>query len=281
MKFYTQKEDIVHKTKNFPLAYYLVSHEHPRYFMMHHWHYEYELVYIKSGKLKLRLDDRNYELSEGSFALISPGVTHSAVPRDCVYECIVFNLENLTGAWKSEDKYIGGLLSHKLRAGEIYTLPSGKPEQKMLSLLKIIRKQKDGFEIEATAAVFSVFYALIECDCIKPNENVGKANQLIPFNKAISFIEQNYDKHITLEAISKHCGICTSYLSRYFKKYSGLSPFDYINHYRVDCAAEMLIYTKKPVTEIALSCGFSDLSYFSKIFRQIKHKTPRQYRNEH
>lgn len=281
MKYYTQKEDIIHKTKNFPLAYYYVYNEHPRYYMMHHWHHEFELLYVKSGTLKLRLEDRNYELKEGHFALISPGVTHSAVPRDSVYECVVFNLDNLTGAWKSEDRYIDGLLSHKLRANEIYTYPPGEPEQKMMNLINILRAQKNGFELEATAAIFSVFFSLIENGCICENKQNTAASQLVPFNKAVSFIEQNYDKHITLTELSNHCGICTTYLSRYFKKYSGFSPFDYINHYRIDCAAEMLIYTKMPITEIAFSCGYSDLSYFSKIFREIKHKTPRQYRNEH
>ncbi len=281
MKYYTQRENITHKTKNFPLAYYKVDDEHPRYFMMHHWHPEYEIIHVTEGRLELCLDRKHHDVTAGQFALISPGTVHSAIPYNCRYECIVFDLEAFSGPWKNDDKYLGGLLSHKLSVPSIYRLAGGAPETAMLNLVNILRRQNDGFELETVAAVFKLLHALVKCDCIKENENRYSPSRLEPLSMAITYIEQNFNSRITLDELASHCGISPTYFSEYFKKTTGMAPFDYINGYRVECASEMLIYTKKPITEIAISCGFNDLSYFSKTFRAYKGKTPRQYRLEH
>lgn len=281
MKYYTTKESAVHKTENFPLVYYPVDNENPGYYMMHHWHPEHEIIYVNQGKLRLCLDGTYHNLEKGEFAFVLPGVTHSATPYDCEYECVLFNLEELFGPWKADDKYIGGLLSHRLSAPEVYRMRDGLPEQAMHSLINILRNNEKGFELQAVGAVLDILNSLIKCNCLTESEHDYSPSKLKPFNKAITFIEQNFNQHITLEELSSHCSISSTYFSEYFKNITTMTPFDYINKYRVNIAAEMLLYTKKSITEIALSCGFNDLSYFSKTFRIHKGKTPRQYRTEY
>ena len=52
-----------------------------------------------------------------------------------------------------------------------------------------------------------------------------------------------------------------------------------MNYYRIECACERLTLTDKSVTEIAFACGFNDMSYFSRVFKQLKGTTPTAYRN--
>lgn len=60
---------------------------------------------------------------------------------------------------------------------------------------------------------------------------------------------------------------------------TGRTPIAYLNYYRIECACERLTLTDKSVTEIAFACGFNDMSYFSRVFKQLKGTTPTAYRN--
>ena len=69
------------------------------------------------------------------------------------------------------------------------------------------------------------------------------------------------------------------YLGSFFKNMTGKTPIEYLNEYRIEKASHMLKYTDMQVTDIAYSCGFSDLSYFIKTFKNIKGITPGKFRN--
>ena len=66
-----------------------------------------------------------------------------------------------------------------------------------------------------------------------------------------------------------------------FRQLTGRTPIDYLLYYRVECAAEMLCASRDSVTDVALACGFGDVSYFSRVFRRLKHETPGEYRRAH
>lgn len=283
MKYYTKRDDTKHKTKNFPLAYYHVDKTHPRYYLTHHWHHEFEIMHIISGEFELYIDRKTYNLKAGDFALISPGSVHSGNPNgdDCDYECAVFDLEAFLGSWKKDDKYISGLITHRFSLPEIYKSENGVPEAAMLNIMEVLRRQDEGFELETLSSILKLIYLLVKRGYLRESKENYTPSRIEPLNKAITYIEQNFNKIIKLDDIAAYCGISPSYFSEYFRKTTGFTPFDYINNYRVDCASEMLIYTKKTITEIAISCGFNDSSYFSKTFRAYKGRTPREYRLEH
>ena len=56
------------------------------------------------------------------------------------------------------------------------------------------------------------------------------------------------------------------------------TPMEYLNSYRIEKAAAKLLSTDESVTDIAYSCGFNDLSYFIKVFRDFKGISPKQFR---
>lgn len=56
------------------------------------------------------------------------------------------------------------------------------------------------------------------------------------------------------------------YFCRVFHQITGRTPINYLNYYRVECAAELLRSTDDSITEIAFACGFNDSCYFSKHF---------------
>jgi len=97
----------------------------------------------------------------------------------------------------------------------------------------------------------------------------------------LSFIKDNYGNHISLADIADSAHVSRSECIRCFKKYIDETPISYLTNFRIESAAHMLIMTEEPVNEIATICGFDDMSYFSKTFKNKKGVSPSQYRKEH
>lgn len=95
------------------------------------------------------------------------------------------------------------------------------------------------------------------------------------------YVRKNYREKIYLEDIADSLGISPSYLSRHFKKETGVCLQDFINEERVYRAANLLIYSELSLPEIAQYVHFPSQSYFGKIFKQYKHITPRQFRDQY
>ena len=71
------------------------------------------------------------------------------------------------------------------------------------------------------------------------------------------------------------------YFCRLFKQYTGKTPIEYLNNYRIEQAAKLLIETNDSITDIAFDCGFENTSYFIRKFKAQKSATPKQYRTLH
>ena len=73
-------------------------------------------------------------------------------------------------------------------------------------------------------------------------------------------------------------GVSPKYFCSFFKTMTAKTPVEYLNNYRVEKAAAMLLSSDSSVTDIAFSCGFNDLSYFIKVFRDLKGISPKKFR---
>lgn len=93
------------------------------------------------------------------------------------------------------------------------------------------------------------------------------------------YITQHYKEKIYLEELAEHMGISSSYLSRLFKKETGVCIQDYVNDVRVERAANLLIYSEEELSKIAEYVNFPSQSYFGKTFKKRKGMTPKQYRD--
>lgn len=95
------------------------------------------------------------------------------------------------------------------------------------------------------------------------------------------YVYGHYREKIYLDAIADTLGISSSYLSRLFKKETGVSLQDFVNDVRVEKAANLLIYSEETLPGVAEYVNFPSQSYFGKIFKQKTGMTPKQYREIH
>ncbi|MFP3042579.1 helix-turn-helix domain-containing protein [Treponema primitia] len=98
--------------------------------------------------------------------------------------------------------------------------------------------------------------------------------------KAERFIWENYTRKISLQEIASAAGLSAPYFSTIFKEEMGKNLSSYLNHLRVEKAGHMLMETDLTLNEIALSCGFEDQSWFSKIFKSFIGISPGKYRGQ-
>lgn len=109
-----------------------------------------------------------------------------------------------------------------------------------------------------------------------PPVSFNQSNQTI--KKAMLFMENNYNKPITLPDIADAVNLNPSYFSRLFKKENGLSVTEYLTQFRLEKAKELLKDNSLRLRDVAESIGFNDISYFSNTFKKYTGMSPTEYR---
>lgn len=99
--------------------------------------------------------------------------------------------------------------------------------------------------------------------------------------KCTEYIADHLHTRITVEDLSRYTGLNRSYLSKLFKKETGLSITSYIRQLKIEAAKNMLMYSDYTPSEIASFLAFSDQSYFTEIFREQTGITPGKFRSMH
>lgn len=95
---------------------------------------------------------------------------------------------------------------------------------------------------------------------------------------AIEFISANFARSISLGDVAAHVGYSPAYFSRIFKEEMGVTFKEYLNSVRIERSKSLLLGGPLSVAEICHLVGFSDQSYFCKIFRSVTGVSPDKFR---
>lgn len=276
MAYYEIKQ---HGTADFPFQLYCVDEMHPKYSMAHHWHSELEIIRIISGKLAVTLSDRAYVGKDGDVFVVNSGVIHSAMPHDCVYECIVFDV-NFFAINKDFEMFASSLINRDGFVNEYFPKNNTKFHFLVDELFVNMREAKKGYMLSAAGLILRIFGEIEENNYYSENvyksaENVKNIHKL---KKVLEFIRNSYFQQIALEDMAKAAGMSPKYFCSFFKTMTSKTPVEYLNSHRIERAAHRLLITDDSITDIAYDCGFNDLSYFIKVFKDEKQITPKQFR---
>lgn len=277
-----------HGTLEFPVAVYLdnVSHKYVNW----HWHEEFEIGFVTEGSVVLGCGNRKYQMECGDMFFVNSNVLHSMhkvnTSKQAVFKSIAFHSSIISESISSVFyiKYLLPILSNSNFRECIITKGSSS-YQSMLDILSkvwnLVYSEDSDYEIKVRNELSTLFCILnrfrkniIETITPKmPNYLPEKRVQVL-----LAYIHTHYQDKITIEELAKTTSISKTEVLRCFKAIMGLSPISYLNSYRLQRAAHMLINTEKSIQEIAEDCGFDDNSYFSKLFKKKYHVTPHDYR---
>lgn len=133
---------------------------------------------------------------------------------------------------------------------------------------------------ETVEGIKSRFYALFR-EIMQRNDNRKNAKADNMYDKIKEYIDQRYcNPNISITFIASDLNFSPAYFGRLFKKYFGISFVDYLNKKRLEQAIELLLSTNDSIKTIAERVGFTNVTYFYKVFRKALGITPTEYRRK-
>ena len=111
---------------------------------------------------------------------------------------------------------------------------------------------------------------------VKKKKDVPQSKGLKNVTLLLDWIDSNLTEPITLSSLAKKTGLSEKYICRIFKLYTSKTVTDYINERRIERAC--IEMATKSITEAAFASGFNELSYFCKLFKRYKGRTPSEYK---
>lgn len=266
-------EKMLKGTKEFPIGLF----QNTSYIDKPHHHIEYEMLYLKEGKINVGIGKDIYIMEAGETVFIKPGLNHfiSKIDnKDYRYYALVFDISVLGAKDDICRKYF-----ESLNINLFVTL--SKEIYKRIEKVTVLEEQKVyGREIVIKSLLFDVLSYLVSSkqflELSDKNMPLDKRNSAA-IEEAKNFVEKHYNENITLDDVLKLTKYSKSYFTKIFKESTNLTFIEYLNTYRVEKACVDLVYTEKTITQIALENGFNTTSYFAKIFKRIMNFTPKKY----
>lgn len=229
----------------------------------HHFHKNYELIYVYQGSVDCIIGKRQFILNEGEFALCLSNEIHcySSIGESLSWVC-VFS-EDIVPRFTSFIKGKTGVESRFVCKREI---------QKFLDSTLLKDTRPNGFLFEST--LYAACNEYIEnCEIIDREEiGYGKMNEIA------DYINKNFSQPINLSTTARALGYDYYYFSRLFHSVFAISFSDYLSICRTDHASNLLITTDKSIIDIAFDCGFQSLRTFNEVFKKFRGVCPSQYR---
>lgn len=229
----------------------------------HHFHKNYEIAYVISGKVLFSVNDRMETLSEGEYAFCLSNEIHSIKTLEGSRVWVGVFSEDFVHEFK---KRVGN------KIGTDFKFRCRESVQRFLSE-NLIRTDLDNVLL-----IKSCLYALCSeyLENVELTERDGRRGMLM--SDIVEYIEENYKKPITLKDVAAHLGYDYCYLSKAFNRLFSMPFNDYVNTFRTDNAMALLSSGQMSVTEIALESGFQSIRSFNNVFKKQTNMTPAEFR---
>ncbi len=254
-----------------------------------HTHEFSELVIVLSGTGTHFTDTDEYTVSAGDAFVVEGNSAHGyRNVKDLVLVNILFDPVRLNVP-EADLKEIPGyraLLTLEPRYRRTHSFESRlrlEPDQitKAESLIDALerecREKRPGYHSLAAAYFMQIVGFLARCFTATDSP---QARPILRLADALTHIEENLDRRIRIEELLAITQMSESTLLRAFKKTVGMSPVQYQMHRRIERACQLLELPELTITEVSYRSGFSDSNYFSRQFRKLKSRTPREFRRE-
>ena len=251
-----------------------------------HWHEELELIYVTKGVVRVGVGSVEKTLTVGDGCFINSNVAHTVCKVDSrggIINSVVFH-PKLIGSRQSIywQKYLQPLIENKEKQFIAFDSMQSKDNQ-IISLTQLAWQaeadEAPGYEFEVRSLLSRVIFLLSEGKTGKPYAPTPKELRDMERTKQmITFMENHFTDELTIKQIAAVAALSEGECLRCFKRSTGLSPIQFLKDYRLIRAAELIRNTNQQISDIATQCGFLDMSYFAKSFKQAFGYTPTNYR---
>lgn len=251
-----------------------------------HWHDDIELIRVLTGCMRYYINGREILLNAGDSAVINSRQMHFGYDfqkAECRYHCILFHPSLFTGGRALERDFVLPILTEQ--TPEYWHLAAGTESGDRAAecadrIIALKARGRAAYELEAVG-LLHILWAELWRNTDPISSQYRRDPDVETQKEMAAYISLHYGEKLTLEDIAASGHVSRSKCCQIFRRLMGQTPIAYVNTYRLKRSRDLLIETEKNVTEIALTCGFNHLSYFSRIFFRAFGATPSEYRAQH
>lgn len=258
----------------------------------YHCHDFIELRYILSGFGRYLIDGTVYSVKSGDIIICNPNVKHKNI-FNCYNESTV---EFHAGFTDIHIRNFPKDTLYTLNNSPILYMPSNHRQEFVKCCYEILAEQQNGkaYNDLMIKSLFMKLLVLIirelypQPEVLYETENAKQlgcnfesSNKNYIINTIISYLNENYERKISLNKISQNMYLSPVYISKLFKEETGESPINYLIQIRLEKAKEYLMKDKNAsIKDVAKSVGYDDAYYFSKLFKKYYGVSPSYYTND-
>lgn len=258
------------------------ENSHPDTF---HWHSYFEITYVRKGRGRYFVNGQEYTMSEDDIIIFNNVEPHgwSLLEQDMHLIVMVFAPEFIAEKMNFFDyEYLKPFVER----GSNFKNRIGKEEPVSHEIRKGIREikaeweeRREGYPLMIKANVLRILTMLIRAyqDDSKSDAMLKeKKNAMKRLEQALAYIDAHYCERISLDDAAAAAYMSSNYFSSYFRKVMNVSFSDYVTRLRIFHARELLRDTDRSVTDIAMECGFHNISNFYRLYKKHVGKPPRE-----
>ena len=229
---------------------------------------EYQIIYITRGRGRFISRNQEYTIIPGTIIILFPGVQHVYKP-------------DIGTGWDEywvgiRGQYLDALRSENVISPDkpVYYIGLHDVLMKLYTtIFERVGKQRPYYQYRISANVMMLLAEIISYN--RNQEHGTQSDSLIERVKFI-FQEHLYD-NIDLEEVAGKLHLSSSYLGEVFKSYTGLTPYQYYLHLKVNKAKELLEIGELSIKEVAYKLAFEDQYYFSRLFKKKTGVSPSRW----
>lgn len=267
------KHELVLPNSDLPFRMFIFEGQNGNYQVVKHWHNTVEIFLVLEGNIDFYLNSQYYSLSKGQFILVNSNEIHSIEAPKENYTIVLQIPQEALEEYRN-DEYLLFKSTRYEKDSELIDLI-----QKMYD---VYSKKEYGYELEVKSFYYKLLHILITKYKEKnvDKERIIQNRQLEKLSKITNYIQENYNKNISLEGVAEVFGFSPTYLSRIFQKYASINYKTYLLNVRVEYGFKELVNTDLSINEIAENNGFPDSRSFAKAFSKRYGVLPSTYRKE-
>lgn len=237
-----------------------------------HYHEYFELYFLDSGHRYNMIDNTIYETQAGDFLIFSPWTMHhSYSDKDVPFSRVVIYFQPSV---VTSPVLLDALLNtNRLYRPTVHQLP------KMRRLIyQMMEEQNHKGILHEEYLRSTLMLILLEILRMGQVREIPESENRI--NEVISYIHTNYAQEIRLDELAARFHITESHLCRDFRKYTNRTIVQYIHSTRVLNAQRHFMETDDNVSEVMSLTGFTNLTHFNRVFRDVTGMSPSAFRKK-
>jgi AraC-like DNA-binding protein/mannose-6-phosphate isomerase-like protein (cupin superfamily) len=289
-----QKENVIDEwtnamLKDFPVhcSYRTARLEQPTL----HSHRGYELYLCIQGKGQFIIGERSYPLGVGTFTVVEPQTLHLsspfknvpfhryilAVEGSYVEQMLVENRASLMTMSQWLPDADSDSFHMQLNASQLLHL-----QDILVQLERELKRKQPYYPMIVKSLLMQMFAQLGRYHSqLSDAMRVGNGTHKRMVEGIISYMMEHYDQPVSAEELCGQFHVSRSTLFRLIKRHTGVTMNEFLVTIRMKKAKELLQETDLPITEVAASVGFQDISHFCHTFKRLSSMTPSGYRSIH